>query len=152
MKLIPGELKRPGYLVLLVTGGRHFDNHWLLHDWLGRIADEAEDRRLLMIVLQGGAGGTDRFARDWAEAREMATDNGTVWAITEPAMWEDLAHPNARIRTREDGTKYDASAGIRRNQLMLDKYDVDLCLAMPGGNGTADMVRRCRAAGIPILP
>jgi len=26
----------------------------------------------------------------------------------------------------------------------------DLCIAFPGGRGTADMVRRARAAGIPV--
>lgn len=131
--------------MVLATGGRNFTDHFLLSEWLDRIQYEADDRALLLAVLQGGAGGTDLMVREWAMDRN-------VWLLTERAKWEDLSCPDARIKTRGDGSRYDANAGPRRNQLMLDKYEVDLCLAMPGGNGTADMVRRCRKAGVPILP
>jgi len=33
---------------------------------------------------------------------------------------------------------------------MLDKGQPDLVLAFPGGNGTADMIRRAEAANIPV--
>jgi len=36
-----------------------------------------------------------------------------------------------------------------RNQAMADA-GADLCLAFPGGAGTADCVRRCERAGIPV--
>jgi predicted Rossmann-fold nucleotide-binding protein len=40
-------------------------------------------------------------------------------------------------------------AGHYRNQEMADT-GADLCIAFPGGRGTADMVRRAAAAGIEI--
>jgi len=37
-----------------------------------------------------------------------------------------------------------------RNQQMVD-YGLDGLAAFPGGNGTADMVRRARAAGVTVM-
>lgn len=42
-------------------------------------------------------------------------------------------------------------AGIWRNQAMLDEGKPTAFLAMPGGTGTADMIARCRAAGLQGL-
>lgn len=38
-----------------------------------------------------------------------------------------------------------------RNQKMLDEGRPDLIVAFPGGRGTADMVKRGIAAGVPVL-
>lgn len=43
------------------------------------------------------------------------------------------------------------AAGPIRNQQMLDEGNPDLVVAFPGGRGTADMVRRARKAGIPVM-
>lgn len=52
-----------------------------------------------------------------------------------------------------DWTKHGKAAGHIRNQQMLDENpDIDLVLAFPlGGPGTADMIRRARAAGVKVL-
>lgn len=42
------------------------------------------------------------------------------------------------------------AAGPIRNQRMLDEGKPDLVVAFPGGRGTADMVRRAKAAGVPV--
>ena len=42
------------------------------------------------------------------------------------------------------------AAGPIRNQRMLDEGRPDLVVAFPGGRGTADMVRRARAAGVKV--
>lgn len=41
-------------------------------------------------------------------------------------------------------------APVERNQIMVD-LGADLCLAFTGGRGTADCVRRARAAGIRVI-
>ena len=69
-----------------------------------------------------------------------------------PANWEDLSPPDAVIRTRADGSKYDANAGIRRYAEMLDEKP-DLVLAFPGNRGTRHILRRAEDAkkkGMPI--
>jgi hypothetical protein len=35
-----------------------------------------------------------------------------------PAIWDDLSHPDAVIRTNKKGKQYDAKAGFRRNEGM----------------------------------
>lgn len=50
-----------------------------------------------------------------------------------------------------DWARYGRRAGAVRNQRMLDEARPELVVAFPGGTGTADMVRRTHAAGIPLL-
>jgi hypothetical protein len=97
-----------------------------------------------------------RFAhwRTWMEGlevheREWTYKHKDVTLINRPAKWEDLSHRHAIIKTRANGTQYDARAGIRRNAKMLDEKP-DLVIAFAGGKGTADLVRRAEAARIPV--
>ncbi len=41
-------------------------------------------------------------------------------------------------------------AGPMRNARMLAEAKPDIVVAFPGGNGTADMVRQAKAAGVPV--
>ena len=130
---LPSRVHRPGTLMVLVTGGRCFVEEFPIHDALDRIEAlcDAAPRRLELAVLQGGAAGADRIAREWA--------------------W----HNNIRIITeRADWTRLGKAAGPLRNQRMIDKYQPDICLAFPSdpiGPGTADTMQRCRAAAIPVF-
>jgi hypothetical protein len=107
---------------LLVCGGRYFRDQAREDAILDRIHAEIG----ISVVIQDGASGADRFSRIWAEKRGVPF-------IEECANWD--AHGRG--------------AGPKRNQKMLDVHKPDLGLAMPGGTGTADMVRRLRAAGVP---
>lgn len=78
------------------------------------------------VLIQGGAPGADRLAQKWAE------HNG-VPVVTYPANW------NA-------GKK----GGPMRNAFMLTDSRPDMVVAFPGGAGTADMIRRAEAAGLPL--
>jgi hypothetical protein len=98
-----------------------------------------------LTVIQGGATGADALAREWCYRF-----TGRVRMINEPAEWDDLSHPDARIVTRRDGSQYDANAGSRRNQRMIDDWQPDLVVAFPGGSGTADMIRRAEKAGVQV--
>lgn len=79
------------------------------------------------LIIEGGAAGADYCAAHWA------TKTG-VPIRTFPADWK--SHGRA--------------AGPIRNQQMLDEGKPDLVVAFPGGRGTADMIRRARAAGVPV--
>jgi hypothetical protein len=140
---LPARVKHAGYLFVLVTGGRKYSDQYTLCDALDRIEELCDRAQLHMTVVQGGATGADKIARQWA------WDNSKR-CISERANWRDLTQPDAVIRTGRTGAKYDARAGFRRNQRMIDKHQPDICVAAPGGNGTADMVDRCHAAGIPV--
>jgi hypothetical protein len=78
-------------------------------------------------IIEGGATGYDRLCRRWA--REVG-----VSVETYEADW------NGQGR----------AAGPKRNQRMIDEGKPDMGVSFPGGRGTADMVRRLRAAGIPV--
>jgi len=129
---LPARVNHAGYLFVLVTGGRAYSDEYTLCDALDRIEELCDLAQLHMTVVQGGATGADRIARQWA------WDNNKR-CITERAKW-GRPPPN-----------HDRLAGFKRNQRMIDKHHPDICVAAPGGNGTADMVSRCETASIPVI-
>ena len=97
-------------------------------DYNDRIAIFAElDKLKPSLVIHGGCRGADRIAGAWAR---LAGVREQVFF----ADWE--THGNA--------------AGPIRNQRMIDEGRPDIALGFPGGNGTADMARRARAAGVEV--
>lgn len=108
---------------LLVCGGRHFDDWDLLSLELMRLLGNGP----IDLIIHGGAPGADRLAQEFA-------DMGGIHSRSFAADWK--AHGKA--------------AGPLRNQQMLDEGKPDLVMAFPGGTGTADMVRRAKAAGVPV--
>lgn len=110
---------------LLVCGGRAFDDRERL---LTAMNAAVRGRDSEIIVIHGGARGADSMAG--AIAQEVG-----VKVIVFPADWE------------RNGLR----AGPIRNQQMLDEGKPDAVLAMPGGVGTADMVRRAKAAGVTVV-
>lgn len=105
---------------VLVCGGRDFVPGW--KDY----AELASALTPFDTLIEGGARGADRFARDFAVGL------------------------NCKVETfNADWKKYGKAAGAIRNQAMIEARP-DLVLAFPGGAGTADCVRRARKAGIEV--
>lgn len=52
---------------------------------------------------------------------------------------------------RADWEQCGRQAGPLRNARMLAEGRPDAVIAFPGGKGTADMVRKARAAGLPVV-
>lgn len=109
---------------VLVCGGRDYADREAVWRELDAIRSQNGD----LCVIEGGAGGADGLARDWARTHNGATK-------TFRATW----------------SLHGKAAGPIRNQRMIDEGKPHLCLAFPGGKGTADMVRRARAARVPVL-
>jgi hypothetical protein len=110
--------------VLLVCGGRDYsDKHTLWVTLNGCVHD-----RGVIRVIAGGAKGADTLAEEWAKIQEIE-------CVVYHADW----------------AKHGRAAGPIRNQQMLDDSKPNLVVAFPGGRGTADMVRRARAAGIEVI-
>mgnify|MGYP001076257689 CR=1 FL=1 len=107
-------------MILLVCGGRHFADYQALAAAIAGLPFTPE------IIIEGGARGADSLAKSWA------LENNVHYAEV-PALWK----------------KRGKAAGSERNAAML-LLKPEYCLAMPGGAGTADMVRRCRALNIPV--
>lgn len=124
---------------LVVTGGRDFNDR----DRIFAALDSLHARKPISVLIEGEARGLDRWAKYWAIQRGVEVE-------PYPAPWDDIDHADAVVRMTRDGRLYDANAGPRRNQWMIDLGKPDFCLVFPGGTGTADMRRRLVAAGIPF--
>ena len=109
---------------VIVCGGRNFRSPAQVWCELDRLHAIHHFREL----MQGGAIGVDTFAREWvAKHHEVIS-----WTCR--AEWD----------------KYGKAAGPKRNARMLE-WDPNLVIAFPGGRGTADMVRRAKAAGVQTI-
>lgn len=119
---------------VLICGGRDLDSS-IVWNWLEAHATEmcadALDRSsnvLITHVIQGGATGADSGAERWARASETPV---TCF--------------------RADWQRYGRQAGPLRNAKMIAEGRPDAVIAFPGGKGTADLVRKARAAGLPVV-
>lgn len=110
-----------------------------LGSWLGGIAWDHG----IAVIIEGGARGADRMAREFARMKKIKVE-------TYEADWGDMSPPCV-ARHRPDGSEYNALAGSRRNQRMLDEGKPDLVVAFEGGRGTADMVAKARGAGVRVF-
>lgn len=106
---------------ILVCGGRYYNNRDLVFAALDTIHQKWGD----ITIIHGCATGADSLADEWA-------DKHAVPCHKFPALWRSFGK----------------SAGPKRNQDMIDIGKPDLFIAFPGGKGTADMIKRCRKAGI----
>ena len=112
---------------ILVTGGRDYADR----ERLTRTLDDLARTQAIAVIIHGNAPGADSLAAEWAAARSIARAAYPVL----PAEWALLGK----------------AAGPRRNAKMLREGRPDLVVAFPGGRGTADMVRRARAAGVRVM-
>jgi hypothetical protein len=111
---------------VLVTGGRKYANQGRVYSAL----DAVHAKHGITLLIEGGATGADRLARGWAITRGI------------PFEIEEV--------TKEDWVRYGKRAGIMRNAVMLIKYSPEAVVAFKGGTGTADMVAKAEAAGVPV--
>jgi hypothetical protein len=111
---------------VLVCGGRDYADRSAVYLAL----DKLHATRQVSMVIQGGAGGADRMAREWAEERR-------IHFAEVPALWK---LPDGRT---------DRAAGPARNRAMLFLHP-DGVVAFPGGKGTADMVAAAVAYGLKV--
>jgi hypothetical protein len=125
---------------VLVCGGRKFSDRDLVFATLDRV----HRSQPITAIIHGGAKGADALAAEWAKARHIVP-------YAYPPSWTDISHPDAIIKHASSGRAYDARAGFRRNQIMLDRGRPDLVIAFPGGSGTRDMITRAKVAGVRRL-
>lgn len=108
--------------VVLVCGGRDYRDREAVFE----VLDEIHAACTVSLLVSGSARGADALGEMWARVREIPY-------LGVPARW----------------TTEGKAAGPRRNDRMLKMLPrLDLVVHFPGGNGTAHMVRRARAAGV----
>lgn len=109
---------------ILVCGGRDFGNLALLEHTLAIV----HARRGISLIIEGGALGADRMAREWAIKAGVPSQ-------TYEADWKALGR----------------CAGPVRNALMITDGKPDAVIAFKGNNGTRDMIKKAQKAGIPVM-
>lgn len=93
-------------------------------------------------VVSGGAKGIDSLAEKYAD------DNGLEKTVFE-ALWNDLSHPDAVIKTNAWGKQYDNNAGFRRNQQIVDYCDAMIAIDN-GSSGTGDSIKKMKLTDKPL--
>lgn len=136
----PFQRARREVTTIAVTGGRTYSKRARVY----QILDAAVKRLGMTELVVGDADGLDRLARAWARERGFPMREFK-------ADWNDLTQPGARIRTRRDGSKYDANAGPRRNGEMLRQGRPSKLIGFPGGDGTRDCISQARRLAIEVL-
>lgn len=111
---------------VIVTGGRDFRDGRELYAALDALL--AFSKPEWLVIVHGRCKtGADAIADTWARSRDIDCESY-------PAQW----------------TRHGKGAGPRRNQRMLDtilaRNMPTMVLHCPGGDGTADMLRRAHAA------
>lgn len=135
-------LQKPSHRIL-VCGGRKFGqvsldippenlaeavhNAQVEQAFLAATLTKIKERADIEVLIEGNAKGADKLAGKWADENHVAH-------LTYPADWD----------------KHKKAAGAIRNQQMLDEGKPTLVIAFPGGDGTKDMVRRAKKAGLPV--
>jgi len=119
---------------VLVCGGRYYEDQ----RFVDAVLDKLHETHGIAVVIAGGklrspkrselARGADKCGLRWAESR------GVEW-IECPADWD----------------RYGNAAGPIRNSEMLREHRPTLVVSLPGGTGTADMVRKAKRAGVEVL-
>jgi len=109
---------------VLVCGGRDFVDY----EFLAKTLCTIHKVRPITLLVHGAARGADSLAGEWADSRQIPV-------IEYPADWD----------------RYGKRAGRIRNAFMLKDAKPHFVLAMPGGKGTAHMVRIARKARVRVL-
>jgi len=107
---------------VLVCGGREYGDRYSVY----RTLDDMSPKPTM--IIHGGAHGADMLAHDWAVYRQ----------IPRRVFMADWANQGR-------------SAGPLRNARMLVEGKPHIVIAFPGGRGTADMVRKAKVAGVPVI-
>ena len=118
-------------LRVLVCGGRDYSNVEQLYKVLDRVDgswESADSTGPISTIISGHARGADQLAEKYANEKNIPLE-------IYPAQWD----------------VYGKSAGVIRNQEMLDEGLPDLVVAFPGGKGTAHMVKIAQKANVMML-
>ena len=118
---------------LIIAGGRDFKDYNLLQFETQRFLVENQFKPSEVTIISGKADGADSLGEIFANKYHFPI-------IESPAKWDDLDNPIRLIKTRRDGTKYNALAGPIRNEEMA-KIATHLIAFFDGSSsGTKSMI------------
>lgn len=123
------------YVSAIVCGGTKFNNAAAANSGLQRHLGKDLSAGATLEIIQGGAQGADRLAADWAAAR------GAIQTAMK-VNFKRHGYSGIEILNHDMATRLEA----RRDQAGVKA----LVIGMPGGNGTAHMLRVARERGLEV--
>lgn len=119
-------------MIFVVCGGRNFVDTAHMCTAL----DELQAQHPCTLLMTGGAAGAAFIADRWAEHRGIDR-------LVIPTNWERDGSAGGPIRNTRLAQLAHIIARVAQEDVRL--------IAFPGGQGTADMCRKARAMGIPVV-
>ena len=126
---------------IAVVGSREFKNIILID----AILDQLFGQFVENILVSGGARGVDSIAEKYYKKLNRLNK-----PIIFKAKWDDLSHSDAIIKTNRYGKKYDARAGMRRNQLIVNEADLIVAFWSDQSSGTKSTIDLAIKANKPV--
>lgn len=125
----------PSYHVIIAGSRTITDYQFIAQRMDTLLKKKAETHQI--VVFCGGAKGADAVGRKYAEERGYQV-------VTFRAKWEKIRRKGARIKYRKDGSKYDAAAGMVRNQEMAERAHACVVFIENNSSGSCDMIQRAK--------
>ena len=120
-----------------VVGGRDFNDKKKMWDILNAGVHKIE------IIVSGGARGADKLAAEWCQ-RILGKE-----PIVFEADWDNLDVTPCVIKTRKDGSRYNAAAGVIRNKKIVEEADKILAFWDGKSPGTKTTIELSKEMKVP---
>lgn len=121
---------------LIVSGSRSITNYDLIAAVLNSMKD-------IECIIEGGAKGVDSLVKKWAL-------ENNIKCIEVPAKWDDMSPP-VKKKYNKYGKEYNALAGFKRNEEMMELGDTLLAFWDGRSSGTNHMIETAKSHGRNVI-
>ena len=114
---------------VIIAGGRDFNNY----TYLKSKCDHALKNKKQIQIVSGKAKGADSLGEQYAKENNLSIKEF-------PADWDNLEVENVVVKTNKWGKKYNALAGLNRNEDMAKYADALIAFWDGESTGTKNMI------------
>jgi hypothetical protein len=125
---------------LAVVGTRSFKDKSFVYKQIKNLINSGIK---ITQIISGGATGPDRFGKEFAE------ENKIPFILFE-ADWSDLKEP-CFIKINDKGEKYNALAGFKRNNQIVENCTVMLAFWDGKSQGTKDVIAKANLMNKKVI-
>lgn len=127
----------------IIAGSRSINDYQLAKTLIDEIVQE-HNLEVTRVISGKAYRGVDKHGERWALENNIPVDEF-------PAIWDDISHPDAVVKTNQQGKKYNALAGHWRNEDMARNGDGLILLHDGTSRGSLDMETRALNHGLPVF-